>query len=61
MFLEEIWKRIEWSPDYEISNWGRLKSYKQDKINGKLIKLIPSNTGYIDVNLYNIFTKKLNE
>lgn len=59
MFQEEIWKRIEWSPDYEISSWGRVKSYKQDKINGKLIKLTPSKNGYIEVNLYNIYTKKI--
>lgn len=56
---EEVWKRIEWSPDFEISTWGRVKSYKQDKINGKIIKLTQRKTGYITVQLPDIRTGKL--
>lgn len=57
--MEEIWKTVEWSPNFKISNFGRLKSYQRDKINGKFIKLTPSKNGYISVNLYNIHTKKI--
>lgn len=56
---KEIWKTIEWSPDFKISNYGRLKSYQKDKVNGRLIKLTPNPFGYIQVNLYNIHTKKI--
>lgn len=56
---QEIWKRIEWSPQYEISSWGRLKSYKQDKINGKLIKQTPRKTGYITAQIDDIRTGKV--
>ena len=31
----EEWKKIEGYEDYEVSNFGRIKSYKQDK-NGKI-------------------------
>lgn len=55
---KEIWKRIEWSPDYEVSNYGRVKSYKYDKINGRLKKLTQRKTGYITVQLPNIQTGK---
>lgn len=34
---KEIWKKIPKDPDYEISSWGRIKSYKQDKVNGKIL------------------------
>ena len=57
---EEIWKEIDWSPGYFISNYGRLKSFKIDKINGKLIKLTPHpNTGYPCAQLFNINTGKI--
>lgn len=55
---KEIWKRIEWSPDYEVSNYGRVKSYKRDKENGRLMKLTPSKKGYIIIQLPNIYTEK---
>lgn len=32
--MEEIWKPIGYE-GYEVSNLGRVKSYKYDKINGK--------------------------
>lgn len=54
---KEIWKKIDWSPDYEISNYGRIKSYKHDKINGKLRKLRPDpKRGYVTIRLPNIYT-----
>lgn len=55
---KEIWKRIEWAPDFEISNYGRVKSYKQDKINGKLKKLQINHAGYVIIRLFNTYTGK---
>ena len=53
MRQEEIWKKVEWAPDYKISSWGNVKSYKQDKINGKILKISPDpKTGYILVRIY---------
>lgn len=57
--MEEIWKIIEWSPDFEISNYGRVKSYKQDKINGKIIKATVERGKYLSVQLPNIYTGKI--
>lgn len=59
--MEEIWKTVEWSPNFKISNFGRLKSYQRDKINGKLIKLTPrkSRCNYIEVSLYDIKLEKI--
>lgn len=34
----EIWKVIKDFPDYQISNYGRVKSFKYNKINGKILK-----------------------
>jgi len=34
----EIWKVIKDFPDYSVSNLGRVKSFKYDKINGKIRK-----------------------
>lgn len=40
LFLDgEIWKNIEeYSGDYQISNFGRIKSFKINKINGQILK-----------------------
>lgn len=54
----EIWKEISWSPDYFISSYGRVKSYKKDKINGILLKLRIDQKGYITIQLPNIYTGK---
>ncbi len=36
---DEIWKRIPYADKcYEVSNYGRIKSYCYDKVNGRIIK-----------------------
>lgn len=57
--IGEIWKTIKWSPDFKISNYGRIKSYKQDKVNGILLKLRADRNGYITIQLPNIYTGKI--
>lgn len=47
----EIWKRIENFPDYEISNLGRVKSYKQKK-EGRILPPIKTKKGYLQIQLY---------
>lgn len=49
----EIWKKIPGFSNYKISTWGRIKSYKQDRINGKLLKLYQKKSGYIAISLTN--------
>ena len=48
----EEWKRIKDYEDYEISNFGRIKSYKQDK-NGKITLGNKDKKGYLTKTLYN--------
>lgn len=48
---KEIWKKIDWSPDYEISSYGRVKSYRIDKDNGKILKTHKNYKGYITIQL----------
>ena len=51
--MEEIWKQIDgYNGKYEISNFGRLKSYAQDKINGKIKCGNVDKKGYRVVYLY---------
>jgi len=48
----EIWKNIDgYDGDYQVSNLGRIKSFKYDKINGDILKQIKSN-GYLRIELY---------
>lgn len=47
----EQWKQIEGFQDYQISNLGNIKSFKQNK-NGKLLSLKPNSKGYIVAKLY---------
>lgn len=61
----EIWKSINNFSDYEISNKGRVKSYKQSKT-GIIRKLTPNNnSGYLMVILrkgnkpYNLYVHRL--
>lgn len=53
MKVDEIWKRIKNFPDYQISNYGRVKSFKQNKKNGKILKNSENSHGYFVVELFN--------
>lgn len=48
--MQEIWKPIQYD-GYEISNFGRVKSYKYDKVNGKLMKPYLDTKGYLQIDL----------
>lgn len=48
--MEEIWKPIQYE-GYEISNFGRVKSYKYDKENGKILKPSVCTKGYLQLDL----------
>ena len=48
--MEEIWKPIGYD-GYEVSNLGRVKSYKYDKINGKIMKPYKDTKGYLQIDL----------
>lgn len=50
--MREEWKKIKDYEDYEISNLGRIKSYKQDK-NGKITLGNKDKKGYLTKVLYN--------
>lgn len=51
LYLEgEIWKKIIDFPDYEVSNLGRIKSFKRKDI--KILRQIISKKGYLYINLY---------
>ena len=49
----EVWKDVTgYEGDYQISNLGRVKSFKHDKINGKIRKSsIESKNGYLVISL----------
>lgn len=49
--MKEIWKIIKEYPDYEISNFGRIKSFKYNKINGKILKSWKHKKGHLEVEL----------
>lgn len=49
--LTEIWANIQNNPDYQVSNLGRVRSYKNNKLN--MIKGWVQNTGYLTVALDN--------
>jgi len=46
----EIWKTIEEYPDYEVSNFGRIKSLKFEK--EKILRQCKGNRGYFQIDLY---------
>lgn len=48
--MEEIWKPIGYD-GYEVSNLGRVKSYKYDEINGKIMKPYKDTKGYLQIDL----------
>ena len=49
--MQEIWKTIEECEDYQISNMGRIKSFKNDKVNGKIMKPYKTTNGYLQIDL----------
>lgn len=51
--MEEIWKTIPEYPDYQVSNLGRIKSYKQ-LATGKITIGNKDKKGYLTKTLYNI-------
>jgi len=53
----EKWKSIVNYPDYQVSNLGRVKSFRVSK-NGKILINSIGNTGYLSVNLCNIIGAK---
>lgn len=58
--MEEIWRKIEGFPYYEVSNKGRVRSLNKCVNNrfskrirkGKILKPISTNRGYLSVSLY---------
>lgn len=50
--MEEIWKDIEGYPDYQVSNLGKIKSFKQNK-NGTITIGSPDYKNYLKKTLYN--------
>jgi hypothetical protein len=46
----EVWKRIKGFEDYEISNYGRVKSFKKNT--EKILKSHPNEKGYYNIDLY---------
>lgn len=51
--MEEIWKEIPGFPGYEVSNLGRVKSYKQCRA-GKILTLHSARKGYLQVRMQDI-------
>ena len=56
--MEEEWKEIKGYPDYLISNHGRVKSFKYDKEDGRILKPHISTRGYSQVNLWDETRKR---
>lgn len=48
--MEEVWKSFGYE-DYEVSNLGRVKSYKYDKENGRIMKPYRDTKGYLQIDL----------
>jgi hypothetical protein len=56
---KEIWKDIDgYDGDYQVSTFGRVKSFKFDKVNGKILNLGMFKAGYYYVTLYKIKQSK---
>jgi len=47
----ELWKQIENFPDYEVSNLGRVKSFKRNKVSGQILRQKKDKDGYLDIGL----------
>ena len=48
--MEEIWKPTPYD-GYWISNLGRIKSYRVDKVNGKIMKPYACTKGYLQIDI----------
>ena len=57
--MDEIWKPIEgYEGRYEISNFGRVKSFAQDRKHGKIKTGNPTFKGYLSIVLYDAMGRK---
>lgn len=50
--MEELWKTIEGFEDYQVSNFGRIKSFRHNKKDGKIMKLSKDSHGYFQIELW---------
>lgn len=50
LIMVEIWKPIQYE-GYYISNFGRVKSYKVDKVNGKIMTPYKDTKGYLQIDI----------
>lgn len=51
--MKEVWRDIPgYEGLYQVSNLGRIKSFKRDTVNGKILKLILKRDGYLRFNAY---------
>lgn len=53
--MTETWKSIEEAPDYEVSDWGRVRRCKPDSFGrfcGKILAMPLGTTGYHHLNLH---------
>lgn len=48
--MEEVWKYIDGFEDYQISNFGRVKSFKNGK--EKILRYRKSSNGYLNIQLF---------
>lgn len=56
--MEEIWKRVPDFEDYEVSNMGRVRSLKYNKV--RILKPSVNSRGYLSIDISNrIQTKKV--
>lgn len=52
--MQEIWKIIGNGYErYEVSSYGRIRSFAQDSVNGKIKEGYPDHKGYMKIRLYN--------
>lgn len=56
--MEEVWVNIKDFPDYQISNFGRVKSFKINK-NGIILDQFSDKNGYLIICLYENNNKKI--